>query len=68
MHVYHGIYYDIYLYYGIYHAPAVYIMFLKRPMAKAHRMLWAILIFHPEDCPVLSGILDFKSSKSSTDS
>ena len=32
------------------------------------RMLWAFSIFHPEDCPVLSGMLDFKSSNSSTDS
>ena len=31
-------------------------------------MLWAFSIFHPEDCPVLLGILDFKSSNNSTDS
>jgi hypothetical protein len=36
--------------------------------AKAHRMQWGFSIFHPEDRPVLSGILDFNSSKSSTDS
>jgi hypothetical protein len=66
--IYHGIYYDIYygVNYGMYHAPVVYIMHLKRTAAKAHRMLSAFSIFHLEDCPVLSGILNFKSSKSST--
>jgi hypothetical protein len=56
--IYHGIFYDIYygIYYGIHHAPVVYIMHLKRPTPMAHRMLLAFLIFHLEDCPVLSGI------------
>jgi hypothetical protein len=44
--IYHGIYYGIHygIYYGIYHAPVVYIIHLKRPTAKAHRMLSAFSI------------------------
>jgi hypothetical protein len=52
----------------VYDAPMVYIIYLKRPTAKAHSMMWAFSFFHPEDCPVLSGIMDFKSSKSTTES